>query len=236
MRKVEAVTFDFWETLFGFLSPEELEEVRRIRVESFSRILEIPPQEVEKAFRQVVAEMNSEREASGLEVPLEEVIRRTALRLGKESAPLDLLEDVYVKAVFERLPGPMPGAMEVLEGLKKRGIKLAIISNTIHGQIERALLRHYKVHDMFKVLLFSSEVRFRKPRPEIFRMALYHMGVPSEGALHVGDTPEADVIGALKAGMGAVHYDPQGKGYPQDLPKPHYAISHLSEVLDLVRE
>jgi len=236
MRKVEAVTFDFWETLFGFLSPEELEEVRRIRVESFSRILEIPPQEVEKAFRQVVAEMNSEREASGLEVPLEEVIRRTALRLGKESAPLDLLEDVYVKAVFERLPGPMPGAMEVLEELKKRGIKLAIISNTIHGQIERALLRHYKVHDMFKVLLFSSEVRFRKPRPEIFRMALYHMGVPSEGALHVGDTPEADVIGALKAGMGAVHYDPQGKGYPQDLPKPHYAISHLSEVLDLVRE
>ena len=234
MKKIKAVTFDFWETLFGFLSPQELEEVRRIRVEAFSRILKLPPQEVEQAFYQVVTEMNQEREASGLEVPLDEVIRRTVVRLGKEGAPLDLLEDVYVKAVFERLPGPMPGAMEVLEKLREKDTKLAIISNTIHGQIERALLRHYQVHDKFKVLLFSSEVRYRKPRPEIFRMALYHMGVRPQETLHVGDTPGADVLGALKVGMGAVHYDPEGKGYPPELPKPHHSVSHLLQVLDLV--
>ncbi len=234
MKRIEAVTFDFWETLFGFLSPQELDEVRKIRVEAFSRILKASEEDVEKAFYQVIAEMNKEREASGLEVPLEEVIRRTATRLGKNTAPLDLLEKVYVQAVFERLPGPMPGAMEVLEELRGRGIKLAIISNTIHGQIERALLKHYGVYDKFKVLLFSSEVRFRKPRPEIFLMALYHMGVEAGKTIHVGDTPEADVLGALKVGMGAVHYDPQGKGYPQDLPRPHHSIAHLLQVLDLI--
>ncbi len=234
MSKVEAVTFDFWETLFGFLSPQELEEVRRIRVDSFSRVLGVPPERVEKAFYEVVAEMNREREASGLEVPLDEVIRRTVARLGVDRAPFSELEEVYVKAVFERLPGPLPGAMEVLERLSERGMKLAIISNTIHGQIERALLRHYGVHDRFKVLLFSSEVRYRKPRPEIFRMALYHMGVKPEETIHVGDTPEADVLGALKAGMVAVHYDPDGRGYPRDLPRPHHTVSHLVQVLDLV--
>jgi len=234
MGEIEAVTFDFWETLFGFLSPQELEEVRRLRVESFSRILGVPPEKVEEAFYQVVTEMNREREASGLEVPLEDVIRRTVVRLSVGNAPLDALEEVYVRAVFERLPGPLPGAMETLEELRRRGVKLAIISNTIHGQIERALLRHYSVYPKFRVLLFSSEVRYRKPRPEIFRMALYHMGVRPEATLHVGDTPEADVLGALRVGMGAVHFDPEGKGYPDHLPKPHHTISHLTQVLELV--
>ncbi len=178
--------------------------------------------------------MNLERETSGLEVPLDEVIRRTVAYLGVGNAPLDVLEKAYVKAVFERLPGPLPGAMETLGELERRGVKLAIISNTIHGQIERALLKHYGVYPKFKVLLFSSEVRFRKPRPEIFRMALYHMGVKPEAALHVGDTPEADVLGALRVGMGAVHYDPEGKGYPSHLPKPHHTISRLIQVLELV--
>jgi len=234
MGNIEAVSFDFWETLFGFLNPEDLEEVRRIRIEGFSQILNIPPQEVEGAFQQIIIEMNREREATGLEIPLDEIIRRTVKRLGINKAPLDRLEKIYVKAVSERLPGPLPGALETLQELMERGISLAIISNTIHGQIEKALLRRYQLQDNFRVLLFSSEVRYRKPRPEIFRMALHHLNAPPEKAMHVGDTPGADVVGALKAGMKAVYYNPHDKGYPLGLPLPHHTIRHLTQVLDFV--
>jgi HAD superfamily hydrolase (TIGR01509 family) len=234
MGKIEAVSFDFWETLFGFLSLQELEEFRRIRAEGFSQVLSIPLREVEKAFQQIIIEMNREREATGLEIPLDEIIRRTVKQLGINEAPLDRLEKIYIKAVFERLPGPLPGALETIQELMKRGIPLAIISNTIHGQIEKAILRHYQLQDNFKILLFSSEVRYRKPRPEIFRMALHHLRAPPEKAMHVGDTPNADVVGALKAGMEAVYYNPQEEDYPPELPQPHYTIRHLTQVLDLV--
>ncbi len=234
MERVEAVSFDFWETLFGFLSPQELEEVRRIRIEGFSKVLSMPPQYIERAFQQVIVEMNRERETSGLEIPLDEIIRRTVKQLGINQAPLDHLEKIYIKAVFERLPGPLPGALETLHKLMEHGIPLAIISNTIHGQIEKALLRHYQLQDKFKILLFSSEVRYRKPRPEIFRLALHHLRVPPEKAMHVGDTPDADVVGALKAGMKAVYYNPQKGKYPPELPPPHHTIHHLTQVLDFI--
>ncbi len=231
---IEAVSFDFWETLFGFLSLEELEEVRRIRIGGFSRVLRRPPKEVEEAFGQVMEEMNRERESTGLEVPLNEIILRTVRKLHISDPPLRRLEEIYVNAVFERLPGPLPGALETIQGLVRNGVSLAIISNTIHGQIERALLKHYRLCDAFRVLLFSSEVRYRKPRPEIFRMALYHLGVPPDRALHVGDTPDADVTGALRMGMRSVHYNPMGAPYPPGLPRPHHTIRHLKEVLRLV--
>jgi putative hydrolase of the HAD superfamily len=234
MGRVKAVCFDFWETLFAFLTPQELEEVRGIRVKEFSRMLAVSPTAVENAFSQVIEDMNREREASGLEVPLHEVIRRVVATLGMDNAPLEELEEVYVKAVFERMPGPLPGALEVVDTLKRDGLGLAIISNTIHGRIEKELLKIYGMEGSFHVALFSSEVAYRKPRPEIFHMALRGMEVDPAQALHVGDTPVADVVGALGVGMRAVYFDMQGIGYPEELPKPHHIISRLTEVLELL--
>ena len=47
-----------------------------------------------------------------------------------------------------------------------------------------------------------------KPDPAIFRHALDALGVDPARAVHVGDTPAADVAGAIAAGARPVLVDP----------------------------
>jgi putative hydrolase of the HAD superfamily len=47
----------------------------------------------------------------------------------------------------------------------------------------------------------SAEVGAAKPDPAIFAHALALAGVGAEAAWHVGDSPDADVRGALAAGL-----------------------------------
>jgi putative hydrolase of the HAD superfamily len=54
------------------------------------------------------------------------------------------------------------------------------------------------------VVVFSSEVGVRKPRPEIFHAALERLGVTPDRALFVGDRLNADVRGAHDVGMRTV--------------------------------
>jgi putative hydrolase of the HAD superfamily len=54
----------------------------------------------------------------------------------------------------------------------------------------------------------SWVVGVAKPNPEIFKMALDHLGVSAPEAIMVGDTPAADVLGAQAAGVRAVLIDP----------------------------
>jgi len=57
-------------------------------------------------------------------------------------------------------------------------------------------------------ILDSTHVGVAKPDPAIFRMALDILGVPPERAVHIGDTPAADIAGARAAGVRPVLVDP----------------------------
>lgn len=50
----------------------------------------------------------------------------------------------------------------------------------------------------------------RKPDAKIFEQTLATLGVAVGEALHVGDNPRDDVVGAKGCGMGAAHYAANG--------------------------
>jgi putative hydrolase of the HAD superfamily len=52
--------------------------------------------------------------------------------------------------------------------------------------------------------VISEGVGVRKPDPGIFRLAAAQAGVPLEGAWMIGDTAEADIEGAVNAGISSV--------------------------------
>ena len=54
------------------------------------------------------------------------------------------------------------------------------------------------------MIVFSEEVGFRKPQPEIFLHALEELGVEPENAMFVGDRLDTDVQGAAQVGMATV--------------------------------
>jgi putative hydrolase of the HAD superfamily len=94
------------------------------------------------------------------------------------------------------------GVNGMLTELKNAGTKLAIVSNTFVPPL--CLDRHLREEgllDFFPVRIYSSSVRYRKPHPRIFEMALSEVGVSAERALFIGDLLATDIAGAKRAGM-----------------------------------
>jgi putative hydrolase of the HAD superfamily len=96
-------------------------------------------------------------------------------------------------------------AHALLESLRGRGLRLALVSNTsTPGRILRPLLAEQGLAQRVDAIVLSCEVGKRKPHPAIFERALEELGVPPERALHVGDRLDADVLGASRLGMTTV--------------------------------
>jgi putative hydrolase of the HAD superfamily len=109
----------------------------------------------------------------------------------------------------------IPGAVAALRALHDLGVGLAVVSNA-DGTVEQQL-RVDRICQVgpgpgvpVEVILDSSVVGVSKPDPAIFHLALDALGVPPEHAIHVGDTPAADVEGAWAAGVTPVLVDPYG--------------------------
>lgn len=94
-----------------------------------------------------------------------------------------------------------------LKYLQNAGFKLAIVSNwdtPLNPLTERLGIAHY-----FDIIVASHDTRVRsaKPDPHIFNYTLAAVGVSAEEAVHVGDTYEADIIGAKNAGIRPILID-----------------------------
>lgn len=97
------------------------------------------------------------------------------------------------------------GTHRVLGHLRRQGIKMAIISNTLVPAC--CLDRHLKgegLLEFFPIRIYSSAVRYKKPHPAIFRMALEELKVRPERAIFVGDSLKRDIRGAQRAGLAAI--------------------------------
>ena len=94
-----------------------------------------------------------------------------------------------------------------LQHLRDTGFKLAIVSNwdtPLDPLTERLGIAHY-----FDIIVASHDARVRsaKPDPHIFNYTLEAVGVSAEETIHVGDTYEADIIGAKNAGIRPILID-----------------------------
>jgi HAD superfamily hydrolase (TIGR01549 family) len=93
----------------------------------------------------------------------------------------------------------------LLEALRGRGLRLALVSNTASPQwLLQPILERQGLVDRVDAIVLSSEVGKRKPHPAIFERALEELGVDAGVALFVGDRLEADILGASRVGMKTV--------------------------------
>ena len=106
--------------------------------------------------------------------------------------------------------GPYPDAEPTLTALRERGLRLVVVSNwdcSLSGVLERCGLAH-----LFEGAIASAVVGARKPDPAIFVPALELAGVEPAEALHVGDTPEEDLVAARDAGIRGLLIDRSSGG------------------------
>ena len=122
------------------------------------------------------------------------------------------LDDSQLEAFLEAEHAAWQPARELgatthalLESLRARGLKLALVSNAfdppslLHRDLEQM-----GIAQRVDVAVFSSEVGKRKPHRAIFDRALEALGVAPERALFVGDRLYEDVRGAAEVGMKTV--------------------------------
>ncbi len=124
-----------------------------------------------------------------------------------------------------------PGVLELLAELKKRGKHLAVISNWDSRLIK--LLERLGIAGYFEFILASAVFGSAKPGARIFEEALKRTGVSPEEALHIGDSFEDDIKGAVQLGIHAVLIDRHQhfKKNPKGSIQPTRVIRHLDELL-----
>jgi len=102
---------------------------------------------------------------------------------------------------------PIAGMIELVRELKRGGVPIAIISNS-EGHLAELVAELGWAAD-FDVVVDSGRIGIDKPDRRIFEHACAALGVAPEQLLHVGDSWEADVRGALGASCHAVWFDAQ---------------------------
>ena len=116
------------------------------------------------------------------------------------------LVDAYARPALLVPPSVDEGARSAFTRLQAQGVTLALLSNTMRtpGVVLRQVLDRYGLLRCFAHTTFSDEVGVRKPDPEIFALTLRALQVEPAAAVHVGDDPILDVLGARTAGLRAI--------------------------------
>jgi len=96
---------------------------------------------------------------------------------------------------------PRPDVKPTVLELHKRGYVLGIIANTITETEIPDWLAADGLMPYFKTVVLSSQVRYRKPGPEIYREAARRVGIAPARCAYVGDNPIRDVEGTRQAGF-----------------------------------
>ncbi len=94
---------------------------------------------------------------------------------------------------------PFPGVRETLQELRRRALRMGIISNW--DSSARSLLELHGLAEFFDPIVVSSEVGHEKPGREIFELALGQAAVAPIECLYVGDNYYDDAVGAGKVGI-----------------------------------
>jgi putative hydrolase of the HAD superfamily len=94
----------------------------------------------------------------------------------------------------------------VLEGLRARGVKTAILTNgPSDGQ--RRKLKATGLDQSVDHIAIGEEIGFSKPKAQAFHSVVQQFSLANAEALMVGDSPHLDYDAALSAGLRAVLLD-----------------------------
>jgi putative hydrolase of the HAD superfamily len=132
---------------------------------------------------------------------------------------------------------PIPGAAEMLVGLRQSGYRLGIISNTMSTLDIPRFLETFGWEKYFDVVILSSDLKIRKPSPVPFQEAALRMNLPTSRCAYLGNRISKDIVGCKQAGfaLGLIIEPPSGPRTDEhdQTANPDIVIHHLSELMDI---
>lgn len=226
MREVQAVIFDLDNTLWdvGPVILRAEHAMLRFLEERYPRVVQ---QHTLESMRDVRARMALEHPSKRHDFTW---LRKRALAVHALEAgyPGEMVEEAF--EAFYRARNQVVLYEDVIPALAELAgrFRLFAISNG-NADLGAIGLARY-----FERSLAAREAGVLKPDPRIFRMLLAAAGLEAGQVTHVGDDPEADVIGARRAGVTPVWLNRHGAPWPVGASPPPYTIGSLSELAPLL--
>jgi len=93
----------------------------------------------------------------------------------------------------------LKGAREVVDAVRQCGIKAAVFTNK-SGRHTRNIIDSLGMSDRFALIIGADDTPYRKPEPELSKIALDRLEVKADQAILVGDSP-FDIQSAHSVGM-----------------------------------
>ena len=137
----------------------------------------------------------------------------------------DFLDILSTKTIL------MPYAGELLEYCTARHLPMTIISNGF-TEVQYRKLRNSNIEQYFTHVVLSEAVGALKPSREIFEYALKLNNARADETLMIGDSFDADILGAVGAGIDAVYLN--NTGNETEIPEKVTQISSLKEVFEMI--
>jgi len=235
-RRVKGILFDFGDTLVDFGQPDVasvFEAGARLTYEYLQSLSKLLPSFVAYHRRQLRAlrwnyfkSKLTRREFNSLDL-----LGRLATRMGHQLTDDQMLELAWLwYEPLSRSASVEDGLRDMLRRLGECGIKLGLVSNTfVPAAVLDRHLEQLGLLELLPVRVYSCQVGYRKPHPDIFAIALHRAGLEASEALFVGDSLRADIFGANRAGMISVLKDPAGR-HNHDPIRPRHRIQTLREL------
>jgi putative hydrolase of the HAD superfamily len=205
---VEAITFDFWNTIAR--APAGLmTEARRRAVAAACESCDVAVEADQlPALLEEVAMSYEQSWSRGAHFHPDEGAGMLVRALGLEGAARETVAEAFLTAGRD---AELEFAEEIetaLAELAGRGIRLGIVCDVgfTGGELLRGLLARQGLLEHFSGWAFSDEVGHYKPSPQIFEAALAALGARPDAAMHVGDLRRTDIAGAAALGMKTARY------------------------------
>ena len=119
--------------------------------------------------------------------------------LGLETALANQLEHDF-RTRYLASCDATPDTTDTLRLLKEHGLRLGVVTNGA-ARLQTDKLLALGLSDYFDAILISEVEGVRKPDAAIFSRALERCQIRAHETVFVGDNPEADVFGAMAAGI-----------------------------------
>ena len=159
-------------------------------------------------------------------------------RMWRTLTDFRITDESLAKAMSERYLEILPtkkrlfdDTIEVLDYLTHKGYPMHLITNgfeqTQHAKLRNSGITHYFTH-----VITSEAAGIMKPHREIFTFAMSKAGTTPDRCIMIGDTLDADIIGARDAGIDTIYFNPAVP--PRDGIIPTHVIDRLSGLRKLL--
>jgi 2-haloacid dehalogenase len=162
---------------------------------------------------------------TGLYRPYETLVAEAAIEASLPSALASRLAARYHELK------PWPEVTEVLDALRRVGLKLGVVTNCSEALAATAVVC---TGVGFDVVVTAERAGYYKPDPRPYKQALAEMGMTASRCLFVAGSVY-DLFGTSKVGLPTYWHDRIGLDPPENIPKPLAHHRSLLPLLDLVR-